>query len=61
MSIERVESPVRTAAAESAPAAQAETRARFEAPRVEDLGGMTLRTLGSFGGNGLREEEPQVF
>ena len=52
MSTERIESPASTPARTPAPAGR---RKRFEAPRVEDLGGLTLRTLGSLGGEGLRE------
>ena len=49
MSDQRTDTPVVTR-----PAA----RRRFVAPQVENLGGLTLITLGSVGGEGLRQSLP---
>ena len=53
MSNELIDTPVVTRT--DAPARR---RKRFIAPRVEDLGGLSLLTLGSLGGSGLRQEPP---
>ena len=52
MSNERIESPVATR-----PVSRTKRRA-FVPPQVEDLGGLSLLTLQSAGGEGLRQAPP---
>ena len=52
MSNERIDTPVATR-----PAGRARRRA-FVPPQVEDLGGLSLLTLQSAGGEGLRQAPP---
>lgn len=52
MSNDRIDTPAAT------PSASRAKRRAFVAPQVEDLGGLSLLTLQSAGGEGLRQAPP---